>query len=79
VINFIVLYLADSYYSAGNLEAALREVFSSNRSILDYLNVTKTGTCVRLLVTTICDILICVFTNYNGVRTRSRDYSIFYM
>ncbi|KAH7393734.1 patatin-like phospholipase-like protein [Cadophora sp. MPI-SDFR-AT-0126] len=79
VIDFIISYLADSRYSADNLEAALREAFGSNRSLLDYSTATRTGTCVGVPVTTIRDTSICVFTNYNGVGTRSRDcgYHVF--
>ncbi|XMA20309.1 hypothetical protein WAI453_013100 [Rhynchosporium graminicola] len=73
VIDFMISYLADSRYSADNLEAALREAFGSNRSMLDYSNATRIGTCVGLPVTTIRDTSIYVFTNYNGVGTRSRN------
>ncbi|CZS94309.1 related to calcium-independent phospholipase A2 [Rhynchosporium graminicola] len=76
VIDFMISYLADSRYSADNLEAALREAFGSNRSMLDYSNATRIGTCVGLPVTTIRDTSIYVFTNYNGVGTRSR-YHVF--
>jgi hypothetical protein len=73
ILDFIISYFADGRYPADNLEAALREAFGSDRSILDCSKATETGTRVGLPVTTIRDTSICVFTNYNGVGTRPRD------
>ena len=69
IVEFCISYICDGLYPAAHIEAALKEAFK-NRRILDYSYATSIGTRVGLLVATIRDPLICVFTNYNGVGTR---------
>ena len=66
-------YLADGLYPAENIEAALKEVFGVDRSILDCSHATSIGTRVGLPVATIREPLSCIFTNYNGVGSREQD------
>ena len=67
-------YLTDGLYAAGNIEAALKEVFGAQESILDYSYATKTGTRIGLPVATVHERPSCrVFTNYNGVGTQERN------
>lgn len=66
-------YLADGIYPAENIEAALKEVFGTDRSILDSSHATSIGTRVGLPVATIRDPACCIFTNYNGVGSREED------
>lgn len=68
--ELLASYLADGLYPAKNIEAALKEVFGTNKSILDYSHATSIGTRVGLPVATIRDPSCCIFTNYNGVGTR---------
>jgi hypothetical protein len=69
--ELLASYLADGLYPAENIEAALKEVFGTEKSILDYSHATSTGTRVGLPVATIRDpSSCCIFTNYNGVGTR---------
>ena len=53
ILEFLVSYLADGLYPADNLESALKEVFGSDTSILDYSHATAIGAKVGILVTTI--------------------------
>ena len=76
ILVFIVTYLADGLYPPEDLEAALREVFGSKRSILDYSHATAIGAKVGLPVTTILETDSCLFTNYNGVGARPQDSGI---
>jgi len=74
VLQYFVSYLADGRYSAQNIEAALKEVFGVNRTVLDYSHATWTGTKVGLPVATVDSNPSCrVFTNYNGVGERAPD------
>ena len=66
-------YLADGLYLAENIEAVLKAVFGKDKSILDYLYITSIGARVGLPVAIIREPLSCIFTNYNGVRTRDED------
>jgi hypothetical protein len=72
--ELLASYLDDGLYPAKNIEAALKEVFGTDRSILDYSYATSTGTRVGLPVATIdSEPSRCIFTNYNGVGTRHPD------
>lgn len=69
-------YFNDSLYGAGNIEAALKEVFGTEGSILDYSYATSTGTRIGLPVATVHERPSCrIFTNYNGVGTQERNQS----
>ncbi|KAI9767636.1 MAG: hypothetical protein M1840_005507 [Geoglossum simile] len=70
VQEFVVSYLFDGIYPAKNIEAALKEVFGMDRSILDCSHATSLGTRVGVPVATIREPSCCIFTNYNGVGTR---------
>jgi hypothetical protein len=76
ILEFLVSYLADGLYPADDLEAALKDVFGDDRSILDYSHATAIGAKVGLPVTTILETDPCIFTNYNGVGTRPQDCGI---
>ena len=66
-------YFTDGLYAAGNIEAALKEVFGKE-SILDNSYATSTGTRIGLPVATVHERPSCrIFTNYNGVGTRERN------
>jgi hypothetical protein len=71
--KFLISYLADGVYPTENIESALKEVFGSERSILDYSYATSIGAKIGLPVTTIRDTLPCIFTNYNGVGNREQN------
>jgi hypothetical protein len=66
-------FRADSLYPAENIEAALKAVFGTDKSILDYSHATSIGTRVGLPVATVREPSCCIFTNYNGVGTREQD------
>jgi hypothetical protein len=76
ILEFLMSYLADGLYPADDLEAALKDVFGDNRSILDHSHATAIGAKVGLPVTTILETDPCIFTNYNGVGTRPQDCGI---
>ena len=63
----IISYLNDGLYPTKNIEAALRDAFGMNTSILDISHASSNGTLVGLPVATTDDRPSCrVFTNYNG-------------
>jgi hypothetical protein len=66
-------YLADGVYPVDNIESALREVFGSEKGILDYSYTTSIGPGIGLPVTIIRDTLLCNFTNYNEVGNRKQN------
>jgi hypothetical protein len=73
VHKLLKTYLADGLYPVENIEAALKEVFGINRSILDCLYATFIGTRVGLPIATIRELSSCIFTNYNGVGSREQE------
>ena len=64
-------FFVNSLYPAHNLEGILQDNFGRDRSILDYSMATAKGVRIGLPVTTVQDASPCIFTNYNGVGTRS--------
>lgn len=71
--ELLITYLADSLYPADNLEAALKDVFGSDRGIMDCSHATATRTKVGMPATTIPGTLSCIFTNYNRVGVQPQD------
>lgn len=63
----MALYFANSLYLAENIKVALKEVFGTNKSILNYLYITSIGTRISLPIATIYKPSYYIFTNYNGV------------
>ncbi|KAI9767708.1 MAG: hypothetical protein M1839_004369 [Geoglossum umbratile] len=76
VQEFVVSYLFDGIYPAKNIEAALKEVFGVDKSILDCSHATSIGTRVGVPVATIREPSCCIFTNYNGVGIRDQDQEL---
>ncbi len=73
-LELLVSYFADGIYPPENIEAALKQVFGTDRSILDYSDATATGTRVGLPVATVDERPSCrIFTNYNGVGERAKE------
>lgn len=69
----LVSYFTDGLYSAGNVDAVLRD-WITNKSILDCSHATSTGTKIGLPVATVSDHPSCrLFTNYNGIGERDSD------
>jgi hypothetical protein len=66
-------YLADGMYPAENIQAALKEVFGTDRSILDSSHATSIGTRVGLLVSTIREPARRILTNYDRAGSREQD------
>lgn len=73
VHGLLKAFLADGLYPAENIEAAFKEVFGIDRSILDSSHATSIGTRIGLPVATIREPSSCIFTNYNGVGSREQD------
>lgn len=70
-VRLLASYFSDGLYRPEAIEAALREVFGAERSILDVSHATASGTRLGLPVATVQDKPSCrVFTNYNGVGDR---------
>lgn len=77
ILELLVAYFTDGLYPAENIEAALKEVFGANRSILDYSLATTTGTLIGLPVATVDKTPSCrIFTNYNGAGVRIKQQGI---
>lgn len=73
ILEFLVSYLADGLYPANSLETALKEVFGSDKGILDNSHATASGAKVGVPVTTVLETEPCLFTNYNGTGPRPQD------
>jgi hypothetical protein len=72
IVELLISFFADGLYKSENLEAALKQVFGTERSILDYSYATSRGTRVGLPVATVHGKPSCrIFTNYNGVGDRT--------
>ncbi|EXJ56219.1 uncharacterized protein A1O5_12675 [Cladophialophora psammophila CBS 110553] len=72
--ELLVSYFTDGLYAAKNIEAALKEAFGTEESILDYSHATSTGTRIGLPVATVHEKPSCrIFTNYNGVGAREQN------
>lgn len=70
--------LADGLYSAGNLEAVVKDALGADKHILQTSYATSTGTRVGLPVTTVSrHPSYRVFTNYNGVGSRDHEMGEF--
>jgi len=70
ILQVVMLLVADSRYSASNLEKALKHVFGSAKSIMDCSAATEMGIMMGVTVSTVWDTQACVFTNYNGKGVR---------
>lgn len=68
--HFMISYLADSQYSATGLEDALKEAFGT-KTMLEWSEPCNSGVKVAVTATTIEDSSPCIFSNYNGIGTRS--------
>ena len=67
-IKLLILYFTDGLYAPKNIEAALKQVFGNDRSILDISHATTTGICISLPVATIGSTLSrYIFINYNSI------------
>jgi hypothetical protein len=74
IVDLLISYLADGIYPPKNIEAALKQIFGADRSILDYSHATTTGTRVGLPVATADEKPSSrIFTNYNGVGERIKE------
>jgi hypothetical protein len=78
ILELLVSYFTDGLYPAENIEGALKEVFGTKRSILDYSYATSIGAKIGLPVATILEKpLTRIFTNYNGIGARGRNQGEF--
>lgn len=74
LLELLVSYFADGLYPPEHIEAALKQAFGTERSILDISHATTSGTLVGLPVATVNDKPSCrIFTNYNGAGERHND------
>jgi hypothetical protein len=65
----LISLFTDGIYPARNLEAALQEVFGSDKSILDCSSATAMGTKIGIVASTMKPEPF-LFTNYNGLGDR---------
>jgi len=78
LLEFVISYFTDGLYSPKNIEAALKQVFGDERSILDFSHATSTGTRIGLPVATVNGTPSRrIFTNYNGVGEREKSPGTF--
>jgi hypothetical protein len=71
IYKLLTSYLANSLYLVDNIEAALKEVFGTEKGILGYSHATSASTRVSSPIATIHDLSsYCIFTNYNSIRTQ---------
>lgn len=72
--KLLAFYSADGFYSDENIEFALKEVFGTDKSILDCSYATSTRTRIGLPVVTVSiHPSYRISTNYNGVGARDED------
>ncbi|TIC89594.1 Phospholipase A I [Colletotrichum higginsianum] len=77
VVRAAALLLFDSRYPSQHIERALRDMFGSERSLVDYSAADTMGAMVGMTVATVQDASACIFTNYNGVGQRGGDHGSF--
>ena len=65
----LVSLFTDGIYPTRNLDAALQEVFGSDKHILDYSSATAMGTKIGVVASTMKPEPF-LFTNYNGLGDR---------
>src|SRR2546421_108538 len=70
-------WLADSRYDLTVLEASLKEVYGTNCQMFDVVESGLSGTKVVVTATTISDVILCLFSNYNGAVMRRKDCGMF--
>jgi hypothetical protein len=71
-IELMISYFADGLYAPENIEAALKQVFGIDKSILDVSHATTAGIRIGLPVATVGGTPSRrIFTNYNGVGERA--------
>lgn len=74
LVDLAVSYISDGIYSPENIEAALKEAFGTEKSILDCSYAASIGTKLGMLVATVSRHPSCrIFANYN--RARAPDES----
>lgn len=66
IAQFVASLVVDCKYSDHNLEAALRDTYGENRSIVDSDIAAHTGALVGVTLTSIDSTSTFVVTNYNG-------------
>jgi hypothetical protein len=71
IIQFVISLLVDSVYSAENLERAQKDIYGSDRSIVDSPATAELGTALGVTLTSVEDVNTFIVTNYNGVGKRS--------
>ncbi len=73
LLELMISYFTDGLYPPENIEAALKQVFGNERSILDFSHATSSGTRIGLPVATVHGKPSRrIFTNYNGVGKREK-------
>ncbi|TIC97766.1 Phospholipase A I [Colletotrichum higginsianum] len=77
VVRAAALLLFDSRYPSQHIERALRDMFGSERSLVNYSAADTMGAMVGMTVATVQDASACIFTNYNGVGQRGGDHGSF--
>ena len=75
--RFFASYLADGQYDAVVLEETLREAFRS-RPLFDSVKLRPSSMKIAVTATTISDASLCLFSNYNGVGSYSKDFRTSY-
>lgn len=66
IAQFVASLLVDCKYSAGNLEATLRDTYGVDRSIVDSGEAARTGALVGVTLTSTDNTSAFAVTNYNG-------------
>lgn len=72
IVQFVASLAVDCKYPADHLEAALRDTFGIDRSIVDSNEAARAGVFVGVTLTSTDDTSTFVVTNYNGAGL-SRD------
>jgi len=67
-----VFIFADGLYSVENIKTALKEVFSTDRSILNSSYATSIEVKIDVSVIIIQDSSYCMFTNYNNIGSQQQ-------
>jgi len=72
LFELAVTYITDGLYPAENIESILKEVFGTEKSILDCSYAASIGTKLGMLVATVSKHPICrIFANYTNTREMS--------
>lgn len=76
LLGFLISMFADSQYSAGRLENALKRAFGSDRTMIEWSEKAMVGHKVAVTASRVADSSTWIFANYSDPDTRRINYKV---